>query len=144
MSDKCLSKFINLIHELTGITILKERKDMVIGRLNKRIRETKKASYNDYYSFLSTSDDEKCSFIDAITTNETNFFRTPQVWEFIEKQFLPEFYAKHPNQKLRAWSAAASSGEEAISLGMSFFDFKRHADNFEFEITLVKNLNLLK
>lgn len=135
MSNECLSNYIKLIHEITGIVLLEERKDMLIGRLNKRIRATGASSYREYFSLVTKNLEEKLSFIDAITTNETRFFRTPQVWDYIEQQFLPKFYNRNEVKKLRVWSAAASSGEEALSIGMICNEFKKNNQNFEFEIT---------
>jgi len=51
----------------------------------------------------------------------TNFFRDPQVWDYLEKETLPALLAASPNGKvLRAWVPACSTGEEAYSLAIVF------------------------
>ena len=69
-------------------------------------------------------------FINLVTTNDTVFFRTPHVWDFFAGKFLPEWRHDHPEQTLRAWSAAAASGEEAYSIAMLCEEFRERAPDF--------------
>ena len=57
--------------------------------------------------------------VDAMTTNETYFFREPAHFEVLRTQVLPALIeARRAEKKLRLWSAAASTGQEAYSLAM--------------------------
>jgi chemotaxis protein methyltransferase CheR len=57
--------------------------------------------------------------VDAMTTNETSFFRDPTVFEFLRAEILPELIERNrPTRQLRIWSGASSSGQEAYSLAM--------------------------
>ena len=57
--------------------------------------------------------------IDAMTTNETTFFRDILPFEAMQQHILPNLIRDRPaNRKLMIWSAAASSGQEAYSLAM--------------------------
>jgi chemotaxis protein methyltransferase CheR len=57
--------------------------------------------------------------VEAMTTNETYFFRDPAQYEAIRTVLLPRLKAeKRDTQCLRFWSAASSTGQEAYSLGM--------------------------
>jgi chemotaxis protein methyltransferase CheR len=57
--------------------------------------------------------------VEAMTTNETYFFRDPAPYEAIRTVLLPRLKAeKRDTQNLRFWSAASSTGQEAYSLGM--------------------------
>lgn len=61
----------------------------------------------------------KASVIDAMTVNETLFFRDPNVWNALRETLLPQIIeAKHDTRILRCWSAASSSGQEPYSLGI--------------------------
>jgi len=61
--------------------------------------------------------------IDAMTTNETLWFRDNYPFDLLVKELLPTLSAK--NQKLRIWSAACSSGQEPYSIAMSVLEYQR-------------------
>lgn len=134
LSEKCFQEFLELIHELTGITIAKNRTSMIEGRLRKRITTLKLQSYESYLNLVKESRAEQGPFIDLVTTNETYFFRTPRIWDYIEHKFLPAWHSAHPKQIFNAWSAAASSGEEAHSLGLICQTFKEKNPGFLYQI----------
>jgi chemotaxis protein methyltransferase CheR len=135
LDEKCLADFIKLIHELTGISVAPNRSSMVEGRLRKRVMALSLPSYESYFKLLREERTEQINFIDLITTNETYFYRTPRVWDFIEKKFLPEWVETHPKTIFSAWSAASSSGEEAHTLGILCQAFKEKNPSFLYQIT---------
>jgi chemotaxis protein methyltransferase CheR len=56
---------------------------------------------------------------EAMTTNETYFFREPAQYELIRRRLLPRLCEERKaTRKLRFWSAASSTGQEAYSLAM--------------------------
>ena len=67
-------------------------------------------------------------FLDAITTNETYFFRDPQHYEWLGDTFLPEIANQAALRKrpktLRIWSAACSTGEEPYSIALKILQKK--------------------
>lgn len=134
LDDVCFTKFLDLIHKLTGITIGKNRKSMVQGRLRKRILALSLNSYDEYLNYVLTHDEEKTPFIDLVTTNETYFFRTPRIWNYIESQLLPSYLQQNSGKSFSAWSAASSTGEEAHSLGVLCQQFKDKNNSFNYEI----------
>jgi chemotaxis protein methyltransferase CheR len=73
-------------------------------------------------------------FIDLVTTNETSFFRTPRIWDYLAQTFLPQWFAAHGGATLRIWSAAASSGEEAWSTAMLCEEFRAREAAFRYAI----------
>ena len=107
---------------------------MVQLRLRKRIVELRQNSFSDYLSYLNSHQDEEQTFINLVTTNETYFFRTNRVWDYFEKEYLPSWFAKHPKQTLKIWSAAASTGEEAYSLAICCEEFKLRHASFNYQI----------
>ncbi|RAR65149.1 chemotaxis protein methyltransferase CheR [Paraburkholderia unamae] len=102
----------------TGIAMNERKWTMLKGRLRRRIMTLGLPDYGDYLRVLDTSADEVRDFIDLVTTNETSFFRTPRIWEYLAREFLPRWSAARPGESLRIWSAAASSGEEAWTTAM--------------------------
>lgn len=63
--------------------------------------------------------------IDAMTTNETLWFRDTYPFEVMKNKVLPELLNKQFNQRLRIWSAACSSGQEPYSLSMIVDEYER-------------------
>ncbi|MBS1963053.1 MAG: protein-glutamate O-methyltransferase CheR [Bdellovibrionales bacterium] len=133
-SDDCFRDYLRVTHRLTGITIGANRKALVRGRFRRRIRDLGLPGYSEYLDYLRSHPEETATFVDLVTTNETHFFRTPRIWEYVEKEFLPSWHREHPGGTLRAWSAAASSGEEAGSLGILCQEFRLRTPGFSFEV----------
>ncbi len=134
LSEKCLADFIKLIHELTGITVAPNRNSMVEGRLRRRLTVLGLTSYDSYFKLVKNDKAEQVNFVDQVTTNETYFYRTRRVWDFIEKELLPEWLSLHPKTIFTAWSAASSSGEEAYTLGIICQAFKDNNPSFLYSI----------
>ncbi|MEZ5226848.1 MAG: CheR family methyltransferase [Acidimicrobiales bacterium] len=61
--------------------------------------------------------------LDAMTVNETSFFRDPGVWRAMRDTVLPEMIeARAESRTLSIWSAASSSGQEPLSLAMTLLE----------------------
>lgn len=134
LGEKCFTDYIKFIHELTGITIGKNRNSLVESRLRKRIVTLNLSSYESYFKRVKEDQTEQLKFVDLVTTNETYFYRTPRIWDYIENKFLPDWFAKYPNTVFTAWSAASSSGEEAHTLGILCEAFKEKNPSFHYQI----------
>ncbi|WP_374563957.1 protein-glutamate O-methyltransferase CheR [Ideonella sp.] len=121
LSDREFQQFRAFIHEAAGISLSPNKKALVSGRLEKRLRERRLASYADYLDVLRSGYDsaETQLAIDLLTTNETYFFREPQHFELLREMALA---ARREGRPLRVWSAACSSGEEPYSIAMVLAD----------------------
>lgn len=133
-TENCFFAYQAFIHDLTGITIAADRIRMVEGRVQKRLKALHMSSYDDYLAHAKSNKSEQLKFIDVITTNKTYFFRTPRIWNYIEESFLPKWFANNPGKKFTAWSAAASSGEEAHSIGILCEEFRENNPGFRYQI----------
>lgn len=134
MDDKTLQRVIKKVHLLTGISMNRQKKPMMQSRLRRRMRELSLASYEEYMNYLDRTIDETQKFINIMTTNETFFFRTPRIWEYFQKEFLPEWHKNNPNGVLKIWSAASSSGEEGYSIAIACTEFKLKHPSFNFQV----------
>jgi chemotaxis protein methyltransferase CheR len=124
LTDQEYQKFCQLIYRIAGIRIADNKRVMVSNRVRRRLRATGINSFADYYAFITSpaGNGEMPLFLDAITTNETYFFRDPQHYEWLGDTFLPEIAAKAGmrtrSKTLRMWSAACSTGEEPYSIAL--------------------------
>jgi len=81
-------------------------------------------SLKSYYEFVSQPQqhEERSRMIDAITTNETRFFREPRQFDFLVQTVFPRWQSEAERglrpRRLRIWSAGCSSGEEPYTLAM--------------------------
>jgi chemotaxis protein methyltransferase CheR len=131
LTDQEFKRFCEIIYRTAGIRIADTKRVLVANRVRRRLRATGVKSFADYYAFLTSSDGagEMPLFLDAITTNETYFYRDIQHYTWIEETFLPEF-TQHAARRsrtrhLRIWSAACSTGEEPYSIALKLMA-KRH------------------
>ncbi len=117
ITDQEFALFQRLIYKLAGISLNDTKKDLLVGRLGKRLRHFQLPSFASYYRMLSTGahPDEVQVMVDLLTTNETYFFREPNHFDFLRNEIVPRCNNRSP---LRVWSAASSSGEEAYSIAM--------------------------
>ena len=117
LTEKIFHRFKELIYSETGITMRDSKRILVSNRLRKRINALNLTSYDEYYNFLTRTNEgakELPNFIDAISTNETYFYRGDNQFEVLKKFILPELFQK--KSKIRIWSAGCSSGEEPYSI----------------------------
>ncbi|SMF36469.1 MCP methyltransferase, CheR-type [Alteromonadaceae bacterium Bs31] len=120
MSDANFVQIKNIAYSLTGINLSNHKKNMVYGRLTRRLRRLSMNDFNQYCELISQ---EKCEehveFVNAITTNLTSFFRESHHFEYLANSVLPELYVKNKTtKKIRIWSAGCSTGEEPYSIAM--------------------------
>ena len=126
LTDDEFRRFCNLIYRASGIRIADNKRILVANRVRRRLRATGIKTFSEYYAFLTSSGDagEMPRFLDAITTNETYFFRDHHHYRWLKDAFFPELATlasqrKHP-RSVRIWSAACSSGEEPYSIALKF------------------------
>lgn len=123
ISDKDFEQLRDFIYNICGMYFHTTKKYFLESRLTRRMEATGTKSYQDYYLLLkSPRGSEELKFLmDEITTNETYFFRNVPQLTALENKLLPELVEvknKMGFRKLRIWSAASSSGEEAYTMAM--------------------------
>ncbi|OVE81443.1 hypothetical protein BVY04_03310 [bacterium M21] len=114
-----------LMYKLAGVRLSDRKHALVQARLKKRIHHLGLPSYHAYYKFIQQPEhaDERQECLNALTTNETFFFRHKIHWDYVLKNIVPEL--KHEHQfggTVRIWSAACSSGEEPYSVAIGLYD----------------------
>lgn len=126
----------DLIHQHTGIALSDHKRALVCARLARRLRHYQFTRYAQYYELLSQDDPdgvELMEMINAITTNKTDFFREIHHFQFLAERVLPEHRQKK-TRRLRLWSAAAATGEEAYSLAMTVREAFADAPDWDIKI----------
>lgn len=109
------------VHAEAGIVIDHDKHYLVESRLTPIARQLGLPSINDLCALLRATREPAISrqVAEAMTTNETYFFRDPAHYAAIRGALLPRLREQRQEvRKLRFWSAAASTGQEAYSLAM--------------------------
>ena len=109
------------IDEQCGIILGTGKEYLIESRLGDLAVENGSHSFADFLSKAQSDSSGrlKDQIVDAMTTNETLWFRDRSVWEYIEEIAIPQLINKVENGgKVRVWSAAASTGQEPYSLLM--------------------------
>lgn len=105
----------------TAIELEPGKEYLVEARCTPIIKEYGKANINELIKELKTRPTEQLrqKIIDAMTTNETLFFRDQHPFEFLKNKVLPRLLEKREKEKkLVIWCAAASSGQEPYTVAI--------------------------
>ncbi len=123
LSPQVFTEWRKYIYDLCGIYFQDNKKYLLESRLQKRIKYLRIDTFEEYLKYLQTSPNreaEKKQLFEAITINETYFFRNQPQLDALVVNIIPELLQNKNNSfsKLRIWSAASSSGEEAYSIAI--------------------------
>ncbi|RJE70757.1 methylase [Pseudoalteromonas sp. MSK9-3] len=121
ISEQEFNQLNRILEQQTGIRLARHKCDIMASRLANRLRVTGSESYAQYYRLILSEQGtaELSKFIDKMTTHETYFFREMSQFEFLCTYLKDKPPTRSP---VRAWSAAASTGEEAYSIAMILED----------------------
>ncbi len=110
----------NLVRDRSGLVLTPDKAYLVESRLGPIARKEGIASLDELVSILRLRGDVRLieAVVDAMTTNETFFFRDKTPFEHLENIILPDLVAKKRGGTIRIWCAAASTGQEPYSIAM--------------------------
>jgi chemotaxis protein methyltransferase CheR len=112
-----------LVKQVTGISLSDQKRELVYGRLTRRLRALNLKTFRDYRNLLASDSDELVQFCNAITTNLTAFFREPHHFDHLRDEVLKPLAASASGlRRFRIWSAACSTGEEPYTLAMTVLE----------------------
>ena len=116
-----------LLHGRAGIVLTRSKQYLVESRLQPIMRRHGAPDLAGLTALLASktagSDRVASDIVEAMTTNETFFFRDDKPFQHLRHVSLPALHARRPReQALRIWSAASSSGQEAFSVAMILAD----------------------
>ena len=136
ISKRNFEKLSRFIYDYSGIKMPSTKLTMLEGRLRRRLRATSITSFDDYCDFLFNHgglEQESVYLIDAVTTNKTDFFREAKHFEFMQAVALPVLM-RAGHRRLRAWSAACSTGAEPYSMAMVMEEFSESEGGIDYAI----------
>lgn len=129
----CLQK---LVAHHTGISLSDSKRDLVYGRLSKRLRSLGLQRFDQYIALLKENPGAELEhFTNAITTNLTSFFREKHHFEYLAEHIVPLLLNRYRTTgRIRIWSAGCSTGEEPYSLAMTIREAIPNIDQLDVRI----------
>lgn len=126
----------DLVRKRSAIVLETEKNYLVESRLQPLARQEGFPSIAELVARLRTggSGELHSKVVEAMTTNETSFFRDLQPFEAVRKVILPELIAKRATSPLRIWCAACSTGQEPFSVAMLLAEYFPQLANGEVKI----------
>ena len=126
----------DLVHARTGIALSDAKRELVYGRLARRLRKLKLSSFAEYCELVETGESEELEELtNAITTNLTSFFRESYHFDMLAAEALPQIMSKRAAiRRIRLWSAGCSTGEEPYSLAIVVRETLAKIPNWDIKI----------
>jgi chemotaxis protein methyltransferase CheR len=120
-------QFRGFLEKACGIVLGENKQYLVSSRLNKLMEQQGIKTLGELVQRIQTQPRGglREQVVDAMTTNETLWFRDTYPFEVMKNKVLPEMAKASPGQRLRIWSAACSSGQEPYSLSMTIEEFSQ-------------------
>ncbi|SPF38215.1 Chemotaxis protein methyltransferase 1 [Syntrophobacter sp. SbD1] len=119
----------DLIYEHCGIFLTDNKAYLIESRLANLLEESRSSTFGEFYlkAKNSTQAGQLCmQMVDAITTNETSWFRDQYPYHVLRERILPEYdreIVEGKRKRINIWSAACSTGQEPYSTAITVLDF---------------------
>jgi two-component system CheB/CheR fusion protein len=116
-----LQSFLEELRENSGVDFTSYRQATIQRRVQRRMAATGHPVLGDYLRFVREYPEERRRLTTSFLINVTQFFRDPDLFEYLREKVLPELLREAANREedLRIWSAGCSTGEEAYSIAIA-------------------------
>ena len=137
LSDDIYKQFAKFLETQCGIVLGENKQYLVKSRLIPLIAQFNLESLADLIQQAISHRNRqiRTMVIDAMTTNETLWFRDRYPFELLGSKLFPELLENKKNIKI--WSAASSSGQEAYSISMSTLEYKKAKSAMNLNVQIV-------
>ena len=128
----------DLLKEKSGLELTQDKSYLIESRLNPVAKKWGYENIGNMTNVLRAVPPKELinDIVEAMTTNETSFFRDSRPFDIFKDTVLPYFKEKQgSNKHLRIWCAAASSGQEPYSLAMILKEEAAKMPGWQFTIT---------
>ena len=128
----------DLVYSRFGINLTEQKKSLIVGRLQKVLRQYNFNSFSDYLDHIlnDATGEAVVTLVNRITTNHTFFYRENDHFDFFVQNVIPELVKNAASdKKIRIWCAGCSSGEEPYTIAMMISEyFKSGLGNWDIGI----------
>ncbi len=120
MSDVLFGRLRAFIYDKTGIYFKDNKKYLLESRVGRRVEELGLKGYEAYLQHVQGGGlhRELPELVNAVTINETSFFRSPAQFDLIVGEMIPAIIKQGNKRRVRIWSAACSTGDEPYTFAI--------------------------
>lgn len=124
ISNEQYNDFCNFLEQQSGIVLGTSKQYLIVSRLSPLVSQFNLSSISELIekAMNVANRQVRLEVIDAMTTNETMWFRDGYPYEMLKETILPELAKTHTMTPIKIWSAASSSGQEPYSIAMTCFE----------------------
>lgn len=124
ISNEQYNDFCNFLEQQSGIVLGTSKQYLIVSRLSPLVSQFNLSSISELIekAMNVANRQVRLEVIDAMTTNETMWFRDGYPYEMLKETILPELAKTHTMSPIKIWSAASSSGQEPYSIAMTCFE----------------------
>lgn len=137
ISERNFCEIEEILRKTAGISLADGAQKLIIARLSKHLKRLNFQSFDDYIDLIKSSSGsyERQIMVNSLTTNTTHFFREKGHFDLLESCFMKRLILKaKAGKRVRLWSAACSSGEEAYSIAGTVIHLFPEVHNYDFRI----------
>ncbi len=132
LTDATFKNLRDFIEKKCGIAVGDSKRYLIETRLSTLAKGVDCATFDEFHTKLVTSPNSNLAdqVVDAMTTNETLWFRDQGPWSILNEKLLPECsgaVSRSEKNKIRIWCAAASTGQEPYSIAISILEHIRNS-----------------
>ncbi len=126
----------SFLKQKSGLVLSNDKQYLIESRLMPIARKAGLQTISDLIAKLKTPSEKglQNQVVEAMTTNESFFFRDKTPFDHFTETILPHMTANRPGKKIRIWCAAASTGQEPYSLAMCIKENASKLNGARFEI----------
>ena len=135
--DIAIGIIAGLLEARTGQKLTEDRRWRIAPALAGLFRERGISSNQDLVVLLTQPDESSLAqdVVEALLNNETYFFRDRQIFDHLATSVLPGLAARRADSKrLSVWCVGCSTGQETLSVAMTFADQQARWDGWTIEI----------
>lgn len=118
-----LGKVVAFLRARIGHDFSQYKKSTLLRRIQRRMSITRMSRPSEYLNYLYRHPDEVNLLFQDLLISVTSFFRDPESFEFIAREVIPGLISRtNENRPVRVWTAGCSTGEEAYSIAILFYE----------------------
>lgn len=124
LEENDYNAFCQYLEQLCGIILGENKQYLVTSRLAPLLEKYSAGSFSELIALIVQGNQKALAsqVVDAMTTNETSWFRDQFPFEILKQHILPDMI-EMGRRRVNIWSAACSSGQEPYSISMTITDF---------------------
>jgi len=142
ITEKEILLFSKYIYSISGIQLGADKGYLLESRLMPLMKVLQLKTYAELYQRIQhdPGGELKKEIIDAITTNETFFFRDNTPFDLMKNKIIPDLIDRRRSEKrsgpipIRIWSAACSTGQEVYSICMTLREMLPNIEGYDINI----------